>query len=93
MTRKLAICMSQVPPDETALDTFEVTHLDLMARSAARISVGGRKESLIKLVIQHGRGTSDITGDAARDYRVVNALATLNWATVLDARDPASFVD
>jgi hypothetical protein len=34
-----------------------------------------------------------ITGPVARDIRVVHALATLDWGTVLNTRDPNAFAD
>ena len=92
LTRKMAIAMSQVPGNEAAATAFETANSTDAERTAAHASVTSHKEFLIGLVLKQP-GVAPITGPVERDRRVVREFVTLNFATVLDNRNPDDFAD
>jgi hypothetical protein len=50
------------------------------------------RDFLLKLTVR-SPSVAPMTGTPARDIRVVRQLGTLNWGTVLDPRNPATFPD
>lgn len=92
LTRRLMLAMRAVPANEAAMTALEDGALAEPERIAARASVDARKASLVRLVLQSPT-VGELTGPLDRDVRVVEALATLVWSTVLDDRDVTSFPD
>jgi hypothetical protein len=50
------------------------------------------RDFLVKLAVRHPT-VAPMTGDVARDVRVVRELGNLNWRDVLNPRNPSSFPD
>jgi hypothetical protein len=92
VTRQLVLAMSSVPKTEADAAKLEDANSKEEERKAARASVDEHRKFLLKLVVSLPQ-VAPITGKTERDLRVVNELATLNWSTVLDTRDPSGFAD
>ncbi len=58
----------------------------------AHTSENAERDFLLKLAARDST-VAPMTGDVARDVRVVRELGNLNWDTVLYPRNPASFAD
>lgn len=92
LTRRLMLAMRAVPANEAAMTALEDGALAEPERIAARASVDARKTSLVRLVLRSPT-VGELTGPLDRDVRVVEALATMVWSTVLDDRDVTTFAD
>ena len=91
-TRQLALAMKSVPKTEADAETLEKAHSTEPERKAAHASVDDHTKFLLRIVVGLP-SVAPITGKVDRDLRVVNELAKLSWATVLDKRDPSGFAD
>ena len=85
----------QKPSAQAAILAFENARSPASERAAA--FPGGahtnsdiERDFLLKLTVKDP-SVGPMTGSVTRDLRVVQELGTLNWGTVLDPRNPASF--
>jgi hypothetical protein len=99
VTRKLAAGMFMTGPlqGEAAILKFEKTNatpaeLAPAVLSAVHADVTKERDFLLKITTRHP-DVNPITGNVARDLRVVKELGTLSFDTVLDARNPTTFAD
>jgi hypothetical protein len=96
LQRKLANGMFMLGPLQKDADIVAFENANSTAPERAAAFPGGtrtittQRDFLLKLTTRHPT-VGPLTGALARDLRVVEKLGTLNWATVLDARTPASF--
>jgi hypothetical protein len=93
LVRRLAAAMGMVPGTEPDATAFEDARVKDAAKLAdARSTADKRRDLLIELVLQEP-GVVPLTGDVKRDVRVVQELATLNWADRLTKGGPGAFPD
>lgn len=98
LVRKLAALMALLEPLETDADISAFESANSTAAERAAAFPGGvrtanrQRDFLLRLAVRHA-SVAPLTGTPARDLRVVRKLGHLNWASVLDTRDPASFPD
>ena len=99
LIRRLAFGMDVLEPLQTQTDilAFENHNSSSAERSAAfpggaHANADVERDFLLKLTARHAT-VAPMTGTVARDLRVVRELGTLNWGTVLDARNPSTFPD
>lgn len=101
LIRKLANGMNVLDPLEKGKEadilTFENGNSTAPERTAAfpggvHNNADAERDFLLKLTVRDST-VAPITGTQVRDLRVVRQLGTLNWANVLDPRNPASFPD
>ena len=99
LIRRLGFGMFMLGPLQKQADilAFEAANSTVAERSTAfpggaHTSADVERDFLLKLTVRHPT-IAPMTGDVARDIRVVRALGTLTWSDVLNARIPASFAD
>jgi hypothetical protein len=99
VNRKLAAGMFmtgplQKEPDILAFETANATAPELAPAilSPVHADVTKERDFLLKLTTRH-KDVNPITGNVARDLRVVKELGLLSWGSVLDARNPSTFAD
>jgi len=97
--RKLAAGMFMLDPlqkdaDILAYETANATPAELVpaALTPVHADVTKTRDFLLKLTTRHP-DVNPITGNLARDLRVVKELATVSFGTILDDRNPTTFAD
>jgi hypothetical protein len=97
--RKLAAGMYKLDPlqkdaDILAFETANATPAELAPAALTPIHADVTKERdfILKLTTRHA-DVNPITGNVARDVRVVKELGSLSFGTILDARNPTTFAD
>ena len=99
LIRRLALGMFILGPlqKQAEITTFETNNSTAAERSAAfpggaHTNADAERDFLLKLTARHP-SVAPMTGNVARDLRVVKELGQLSWGSVLDPRNPASFID
>ncbi len=82
---------------EAGIIAFEDAHSTPAERAGpfprgTHTSYQAERDFLLMLATRHTK-VAPMTGNLARDLRVVHELGQLNWGEVLKARNPSSFPD
>lgn len=91
LVRRLAIAMHGVPQNETDLVQFEKDHASSAEITAGTATIASHTDFLIRLMV--AQPNIKMTGNVARDVRVVDELATADWGLVTQKGPPSGFPD